>query len=128
MRKYPKKFTLVELLVIIAIIVVLTGILLPLSQAREKARRINCAGNLKALGLTLRMYASDYDRTFPQGNVATGLNFLCGLSYCTAMKVYNCPTPPPRTVRFDLGEREPGLHLHRHVYRVQLRRGHRNYE
>lgn len=53
-------FTLLELLVVIAIIAVLASLLIPgLARAGAKGRQAGCAGNLRQIGLAMRMYADD---------------------------------------------------------------------
>jgi prepilin-type N-terminal cleavage/methylation domain-containing protein/prepilin-type processing-associated H-X9-DG protein len=58
--KRPRAFTLVELLVVIAVVALLIAILLPaLGRAREAARAVVCATNLRQLGVGFGNYAAD---------------------------------------------------------------------
>ena len=67
MPRYPRDgFTLVELLVCIAIIAVLASILFPaFAGARDKARQAACQSNLHQLGVAFVLYAQDKDGYLP---------------------------------------------------------------
>ncbi len=77
-RSGPRRrfgFTLIELLVVIAIIAILASMLLPaLSSAKAKALRIQCASQLKQLGLGMNLFVTDHTDMYPPA----GLHFAGG--------------------------------------------------
>jgi len=71
-RTKPSGFTLVELLAVLAIIGTLIGLLLPAVQrSREAGRKMQCANNLKQMGVALANYEQAKKR-FPPGNDQIG--------------------------------------------------------
>jgi prepilin-type processing-associated H-X9-DG protein len=63
----PAAFTLVELLVVVAMIVVLAGLLLPaVSRSVVSARSARCQSNLRQIGYVLALYLAD-ERVYPVG-------------------------------------------------------------
>lgn len=61
-----KGFTLMEVLVVLAITALLAALLFPIfAQAREQGRKAVCSSNLRQIGLAFRMYGQDYDGCFP---------------------------------------------------------------
>lgn len=65
-RRGPQAFTLIEVLVVVAIIALLVAILLPaLAHARWNVKRISCTANLHDLGTSFNIYAESYKGYYP---------------------------------------------------------------
>ena len=69
-------FTLIELLIVVAIIAILAALLLPaLGKARETALGIKCVGNMKQIGQYMAMYVNDNSDYFPLGDNHGGVTW-----------------------------------------------------
>jgi len=99
-------FTLVELLIVIAVIAVLAALLFPaLKLAKDKALEAGCANNLKQVGLGLLLYSNDFDGWTPYTYDAVALGWNVVLwknSYLPEPKYYQstpfvCPAIYPYT-------------------------------
>ncbi|MEY2410894.1 MAG: hypothetical protein QOF48_3564 [Verrucomicrobiota bacterium] len=92
-------FTLIELLTVIAIIAILAAMLLPvLASAKEKARRIVCANNLKQLQFCLSLYGNNNDGQYPPRMMPFWPNRM--KPDYESVKLLVCPTdnPPPTPI------------------------------
>jgi len=97
-------FTLVELLVVVALLAVLMSLLLPaLGRVREQAKGVKCLSNLRQLGVAAMAYANDNERHLPYQNPldhsvydymnpTAPVNFARSLSRYTVPGAWLCPT------------------------------------
>lgn len=91
------KFTLIELLMLIAIIGILASILLPsLSKAREKSKTVVCLSNLKQISVAMEMYVSTNSESYVDYNLARNRFWTALLHpYYGVDDVLNCPSGLP---------------------------------
>lgn len=90
----PRAFTLVELLVVIAVIALLAALLLPaLGRAKERAWTVACLSNLKQLAACWHLYATDHDDHLPPNNSVYNIQnhqaLITGGSWCTNLAPYD---------------------------------------
>ncbi len=123
MKTGMKKFTLVELLIVIAIIAILAGMLLPaLNSAREKARSISCVNNQKQLGVQFISYGNACNDLFPVNgadyswipwlSLTAESNMTEREEAAKKMKYRRCPSIPESTsngIRYDCYGIKPGV-------------------
>ena len=97
------RFTLMELLVVVAIVAILAALLLPaLTHARERAKMVVCASQHRQLGVLFTTYYNDFDDALPGQRTpsqcafgamttTTGFGILTHNEYCEVQAVFACP-------------------------------------
>ncbi|MCI0597373.1 MAG: type II secretion system GspH family protein [candidate division Zixibacteria bacterium] len=98
----PSAFTLVELLVVMAIVAILTAILVPaLGDVRERGRRTQCLNNIRQIGLAIEYYKDDHDGYYPIappnapydfGDKNVYMNVLASNYFFSNFGVFRCPS------------------------------------
>jgi prepilin-type N-terminal cleavage/methylation domain-containing protein len=97
-----KRFTLVELLVVISILSIMMGLLFPvLSKAREAACAARCASNLRQVAFAAGMYSEDYRGYFLPGRYASlaWYEIFIKFEYLPKGDLFDCQANDRNTVR-----------------------------
>ena len=116
-RRHVGGFTLIELLVVVSIIALLVSILLPaLSKAKEQAKSVVCASQLRQFGLPIRYYAYDNSDFMPPNHLWSqyhpylvrdigshfwNLGHLWNLGYVDVPRLYYCPSESSEGHKFN---------------------------
>ena len=112
-QRGDKAFTLIELLVVIAIIALLAGMLLPvLGKAKAKSKSIQCASNMRQIGMGVMMHADELDGALPiatnfaQPELSPNRIWVTALErFLGSREVFLCPSAPGARFGGDWGNR-----------------------
>lgn len=124
MQKKYKAFTLIELLIVIAIITVIAALLFPVfASIRERGRRTQCLSNERQVGMAMMQYANDNDETFPFNSLTpiSGIGWAGScLLYTKDVAILSCPSdsqngkddPYNKIVSYAINSNLGGYHIH----------------
>jgi len=122
-KRNPAGFTLVELLVVVAIIATLAGIAVPVSISLiGKSREAACLGNLRSVGVGLQLYLQDNNQRLPE--LALGRESKSSeepvletvlLPYVKNAEVFHCPADKEQFAKtggsYNWNTTQNGLHI-----------------
>lgn len=97
-----RAFTLIEAVVVVAIVVILAAILWPVFPHRngDNARRSSCQSNLKQIGLALIQYTQDYDDKYPRVSRKGSRGWSQDLQpYLKSWPLFQCPSAPNHVLK-----------------------------
>lgn len=90
-RRNPAAFTLVELLIVMAIIAVVLSILVPvMTRARAASQSVTCLSNLRQISVAFHLFAERNDKRFPDPSV-TRVSWESSLTQYAGTNVFACP-------------------------------------
>ncbi len=85
-------FTLIEMMVVVAIILILAAMLLPaLSRAKDQANRVTCINNIRQLNVSAQMYADENEDQYPPRRMTPNHWVYRLKEYYVADKIIECP-------------------------------------
>ncbi len=98
-----RTFTLIEMLVVMAIIAILAAMLCPaLAGSRRQASESECRSNLRQMGVSLYLYRADNDGRMPTGETSGEVfEALYEGGYLESREILSCPASPVEDVDFD---------------------------
>lgn len=124
-----KGFTLIDLLIVVAVLFILGVILIPkIGVSTTRSPRITCTNNLKQVGVAFRIWAGDHQDTFPQavsitnggameavltGNVAAVFQVMS--NELNTPKILFCPTDKKRIQAITFDRTSPSRGWHKSV-------------
>ncbi len=89
MKRTKRGYTLIEICIVLAVVLILVALLLPVvGRIREKGHQTSCRSNIRQMNSALRQYVSDYDSSdLGQYNWQEAL-----MPYIKDKRIYECPS------------------------------------